>query len=210
MQVAMKFDKRFFFDRKAVSDIVGKEAAKALGKAGAFVRRRARSSMRRGSKRQREAGQRVPSNPGMPPKAWSTDNVATLKNIQFAFNPKGMSIFVGPLALNMGGMGQHGSIAGIHEHGGTKRILEWRFNQVEFMKSWRGWRKYRSSAKFSNEWRRRALRWRDASRKRRSHTLSQIGVETRPRAASYPARPDMGPALTAELPKVPSLFGRSA
>jgi hypothetical protein len=210
MQVAMKFDKRFFFDRQAVADIVGKTAAKALGRAGAYVQRRARSSMRRGGKKQREAGSRVPSSPGIPPKAWSTDKVATLKNIQFAFVPREMSVFVGPLALNMGGMGQHGAIPGVHEHGGSRRILEWRFNQLEYMRSWRGWKKYRSSAKFSNEWQRRDLRWNDASRKRRKHTLSQLGVETRTRTASYPARPFMGPALQKEAPKFPTLFARGA
>jgi hypothetical protein len=120
-----------------------------------------------------------------------------------------MSIFVGPVGLNMGGMGQHGAIPGLHEYGGTHRILEWRFNKLDLKRSWLGWYKYRSSVKFSNEWRRRDLRWRDASRKRRKHTLSHLGVETRTRTANYPARPFMGPALKKMLPKFPSLFGRS-
>jgi hypothetical protein len=54
MQVAMKFDKRFFFDRQAVADIVGKAAAKALGRAGAYVQRSARSSMRRAGNKARQ------------------------------------------------------------------------------------------------------------------------------------------------------------
>lgn len=199
--IAMKFDKRFYFDRKAVSDIVGKEAAKALGRAGAFVQRRARSSLRRRKKI---------SNPGNPPSVHSQDKYATLKNIQFQFVPKTMSVFVGPVKLNMGGSSSWLPVPGLHEHGGTQRVLEWRFNALELAKKWPGWAKRKSTAKFSNEWRRRDLRWRDASRKRRKHKLSDIGVETRIRSATYAPRPFMGPALVKEAPKFPSLFARSA
>lgn len=109
--IAMKFDKRFFFDRKAVEDIVGKQAAKALGRAGAFVQRRARSSLRR---------RRKVSSPGQPPSVHSKDKVATLKNIQFQFSPKTMSVLVGPLLLN----GSREAVPGIHERGGSRRVRE--------------------------------------------------------------------------------------
>lgn len=205
MQITIKPDKRFFFDRKLVEQYVGQQYAKMLGQAGAFVQRRARGSLRRAGKKARAAKEREPAPPGRPPRVWSTDNYATLKNIQFQFNPQRLSVVVGPVKLNMGGMGAT-PIPGLHENGGVMRILEWRFNQVELMKRWRGWGKYTSSAKFSNEWRRRDLRWRNQSRKRRKHTLQDIGVETRTRVARYPARPFMGPALVAEAPKFPSLF----
>lgn len=199
--IAMKFDKRFFFDRKAVADIVGKQAAKALGRAGSFVQRRARSSLRRRKKI---------SSPGSPPSVHSKDATATLKNIQFQFSPATMSVLVGPMKLNLGGSSNWLPVPGLHEHGGTQRIQEWRFNEVELAQHWPGWAKMKSTGKFSNEWRRRDLRWKESSRKRRRHKLSDIGVETRVRSASYPARPFMGPALAKESPKFPSLFGRSA
>lgn len=199
--ITAKFDKRLFFDRKAVADIVGKDAAKSLGRAGAFVQRRARSSLRR---------RRKTSNAGQPPSVHSQDSYATLKNIQFQFVPQTMSVFVGPVKLNLGGSSAWTPVPGLHEHGGAQRIQEWRFNEADLAKKWKGWAKYKSTAKFSNEWRRRDLRWREASRKRRKNTLSDLGVETRVRTANYPARPFMGPALEKELPKLPSLFGRSA
>jgi len=203
--IAMKVDKRFFFDRKAVEDIVGKRAAQALSKAGAFVQRRARSSLRRRKKT---------SAPGQTPSVHSKDKVATLKNIQFQFSPRTQSVLVGPLRLNMVTQDAYSTalipVPGIHEHGGTVLLREWRFNQLDFEKSWRGWRKYRSTNNFSNEWRRADKRWRYASRKRRKHTIGELGVETRTRKVSYPERPFMGPALDKEAPKFPSLFGRSA
>lgn len=209
----MKFNKNLFLDKKAVEDAVGKKYTVILTKAGSYTRQRARSKLKV-SKRVREDaayyGHNQPSPPGRPPRSWSEHAVASLRNIQYQFDPSKMSIFVGPVALNMGGMGQHGAIPGLHEHGGTHRILEWRFNELALKRSWLGWYKYRSSVKFSNEWRRRDLRWRDVSRKRRRHALSDIGVETRTRVANYDARPYMGPSLKQIAPKFPSLFARSA
>lgn len=199
MQVAMKFDKRFFFDRQAVADIVGKKAAKILGKAGAYVQRRARSSMRRGTKRQREAGQRVPSSPGSPPRAWSTDKTASLKNIQFQFDPKSMSVLVGPMKLNGGGAF---AVPGIHERGERQSIFQWRFNEQWFRTSKHNWRAVRRGSE-SNPWRTRSRAAVNRVASRLQH------VETRQATVAYPPRPFMGPALKAESPKFPSLFTRS-
>lgn len=82
---------KLFFDRKLIQREVGKENAKALGKAGAFVRRRARSSMRR---------RKAPSAPGKPPSAHSKDAVASLKNILFAYDRANQSAVIGPVRLN--------------------------------------------------------------------------------------------------------------
>ena len=70
--------KQLFFDRRLVQNRMSKANRKALSKAGAFIRRRARSSLRR--------RKRV-SAPGQPPSVHSTDGVATLKNILFAYEP---------------------------------------------------------------------------------------------------------------------------
>jgi hypothetical protein len=101
--------KELFFDRKLVQREVGKENAKALSKAGAFVRKRARSSMRR---------RKASSPPGQPPSAHSKDPVASLKNILFAYDPRNMSVVIGPVLLS----GKHGSVPALHEFGGVATV----------------------------------------------------------------------------------------
>jgi hypothetical protein len=101
--------KNLFFDRATVVREVGKLNAKALSKAGAFVQRRARSSMKR---------RKAISPPGKPPSAHSKDPVATLKKILFAYEPSRMSVVVGPVLLN----GQGGSVPALHEFGGSRLI----------------------------------------------------------------------------------------
>jgi len=101
--------KKMFFDRKAVQDQIGKKNAKALSKAGAFVQRRARSSLRR---------RKGISSPGSPPSVHSTDRVATLKNILFAYDQRTQSVVIGPLLLN----GSAGSVPALHEFGGRVTV----------------------------------------------------------------------------------------
>lgn len=138
--------KAMFFDRKAVERIVGKKTAKALSKAGAFVRTRARSSLRR---------RKATSAAGTPPSVHSSDSVATLKNILFALNPNNLSVVVGPVKIN-----RRSSVPALHEFGGSQRITE------------RGGR-----------------------------------GRSRVRQANYAPRPFMAPALAAEAPKFPALWG---
>lgn len=195
VSVAMKFDKRFFFDRKAVASLIGKQAVKVLGKAAARVRLRARGSMRRAGKKLRASGKRTPSAPGTPPRAWSTDKTATLKNIQYAFEPSRWSVFVGPLKLN----GSSGVVVpGLHELGGSTKVPEWRYLPNKFRN-------------FSAVRRANGNEWRPSSQRRinRLHAR-QSNVESRVRTATYPERPFMGPALTKEAPNFPTLFARSA
>jgi hypothetical protein len=108
--VTMKV-KNMFFDRALVKREVGKQNAAALGKIGAFVRRRARSSMRR---------RKSASAPGHPPSAHSKDPVATLKNILFAYDRANMSVVIGPVLLN----GSRGSVPALHEFGGAANVRE--------------------------------------------------------------------------------------
>lgn len=109
--------KRNFFDRPAVIKAIGKANAAALSRHGAFVQRRARSSLRRRKK---------PSAPGSPPSVHTSDPVATLKNIWFAYEPSTASVVVGPLRLNMRsnlwGTITTGAVPGILEHGGRVGI----------------------------------------------------------------------------------------
>lgn len=190
MPVGMKFDKKMFFDREAVANIVGKHSAKALGKAGAFAQRRARSSMRRAGKKAMAAraatGLGAGSPAGSPPKAWSTDKVATLKNIQFAFDPARMSVFVGPLRLN----GRKGLVPSLMEWGGQVRrssrdreIMAAKINRLNGM-------------------------GRDISgrfRKRGAKPLEAGDIKS---TVTYAPRPFMGPAVAKEAPKFPTLFAK--
>ncbi len=83
--------RRFFLDRKEVGKRIGRANRQAMSKIGAFVRRRARSKLRR---------RKRPSEPGQPPSVHSQDRVANLKNIQFAYDPYQESLVVGPVKLN--------------------------------------------------------------------------------------------------------------
>jgi hypothetical protein len=76
--------KRFFFDRKIVVEAVNKATLKALSNAGAFIRTRARSSMRR---------RKGISSPGQPPSV----HAGQLKDrLYFAYDPSARSVVVGP------------------------------------------------------------------------------------------------------------------
>ena len=106
-----------FFDRPAVTSAITKAERKSLSKIGAFIRRRARSSLRR---------RKRTSSPGEPPSVHSKDGRATLKNILFAFNPATRSVVIGPVGLNQVNNTDAGrqTIPQIMEFGGTVAIRE--------------------------------------------------------------------------------------
>lgn len=85
--------KNLFFDRKAVIDAVGREAARGLSRFGAFVRTRARSSMRPGGKSNKSAA------PGQPPR---THDGAIKRLLFFSWDPKTRSVVVGPTPFAKG------------------------------------------------------------------------------------------------------------
>lgn len=107
--------KKLFFDRQIVIDAVGRATAHNLSKAGAFVQRRARSSLRR---------RKRTSEPGSPPSVHSRDPVATLKNIWFVFDPQNTSVVVGPLKLNQSSLvgSSQPTVPALHEYGGTALV----------------------------------------------------------------------------------------
>lgn len=81
--------KNWFFDRAAVIARVEKATIRAMSKFGAFVRKRARSSIRR---------RRKISEPGQPPSAHSGE----IKLIYFVYDPGTKSVVVGPLLFKRG------------------------------------------------------------------------------------------------------------
>lgn len=79
-----------FFDRAAVQKLMDAKTAKALSRAGAFIRRRARSSIR--------TRKRI-SEPGNPP----SSHVGDLKRlIWFAYEPSTQSVVIGPMRFKQG------------------------------------------------------------------------------------------------------------
>ncbi len=96
----------FFFDRPAITNSIDRAERKALSRIGAFVRRRARSSLR--------IRKRV-SMPGETPSIRSRDKAASLKNILFAFQPATHSVLIGPVGLNQLTDGR--TVPEIHEFG---------------------------------------------------------------------------------------------
>ena len=162
--------KDFFFDRQEGKDRMTKANRKALTKVGAFVRRRARSSLRRRKKR---------SEPGEPPSVHTSDRVATLKNILFAYEPQAETLVVGPVRLNrqavLGPQLGSATVPQVHEFGATLKIHE---------------------AKVGNHWR---------SGRRRVRR----GQPVRVRRVKYSERPFMGPALEAEQEHIPDAWSGS-
>lgn len=98
--------KALFFDRAAVANAMDRATKRALSKFGAFVRRRARSSIR---------SRKRASNPGEPP----SSHTGLLKNnIFFVFEPDSKSVVIGPILLNGRAAGGELPVPGLLEHGG--------------------------------------------------------------------------------------------
>lgn len=171
----------WFLDRRQVIEAVGRANIKALSKAGAFIRKRSRTSLRRRKKT---------SSPGNPPSVHSNDSIATLKNILFAYEPQQESLVVGPVKLNQReqswiDFGQT-TVPQLLEFGDVALLHEW---------SWDGGR----------TWSRRDKRVRHASRHRRE----VYDFIARKRRAVYKPRPFMGPALEAEQDRIPEAWAGS-
>lgn len=85
---SVKAAKGNFFDRKKVVDAVGRATRRVLSKFGAFVRVRARSSIRK---------RKGVSTPGGPP---SSHTGLIRKFLFFAYEPDRKSVVIGPARLN--------------------------------------------------------------------------------------------------------------
>jgi len=102
--------KRWFFDRRVAIDRVDAATRRVLSKFGAYVRRSARSSIR---KRKR------PSAPGRPP---SSHTGLLRKFIYFAFDPDRRSVVVGPVQLHRRASG----VPLVLEYGGRTTVRSYR------------------------------------------------------------------------------------
>lgn len=128
-----------FFDRPAVVDAVAKAKKSSLSKAGAFVRRTARRSIKPASK-SKKAQRRLAnhrkykrgkdpsiSRPGEPPRL-HTRGRRNLKLILFAWEPQRESVIVGPaLFQTVDGV----RVPEVLEHGGRTVIKQRRRGQTK-------------------------------------------------------------------------------
>lgn len=109
--------KGWFFDRPAVQRLADRAKLRVLSRMGAFVRQRARTSIRT---------RRAASRPGQPP----SSHTGLLKRwILFAYDPAAASVVVGPAALNWvqfrGGVrARAGTVPEALEYGGGYEVLE--------------------------------------------------------------------------------------
>jgi hypothetical protein len=171
---------RFFLDRAEVVQRIGRIKARALGRGGTIARRQARKLLGRPSKNRR----RLPRPAGKPPRVWTENERATLRNVLYHYDEHHDTVIIGPVGLNqvqqnavdLGAI----SVPQIQEFGGVVKISE-------------------VSQDKGKTWRRRDLR----------RTLRPWEL-ARERPAKYPARPFMRPALDYTLRRVPDLFGTSA
>lgn len=99
--------KQFFFDKKAVRSRVDRTTRRVLSRFGAYVRRTARSSIRRRKKT---------SSPGSPP---SSHTGLLRRFIWFGYEPSKRSVVIGPARLTQNGRGQAPELL---EHGGTTSL----------------------------------------------------------------------------------------
>ena len=106
---------QLFFDSKKVRRAVDRTTRRVLSKFGAFVRRTARSSIRKRKK---------PSSPGAPP----SSHIGLLKKfIFFGYEPAKRSVVIGPVRLSQKGRGEaphlleYGGAAKIEHRGKRKR-----------------------------------------------------------------------------------------
>lgn len=112
--------KSFFFDAPRVIRAMDEATHRALSKAGAFVRRRAKGLIRKVGKRGK------PSEPGQPPKS----RTGILKDfIYFAWDPARRSVVIGPAKTNQvffknSGKPVSGTAPEVLEYGGSIGILE--------------------------------------------------------------------------------------
>ena len=180
--------KHGFFDRAAVTNAVDKATRRVLSKCGAFVRKRAKSSIRKRKKI---------SAPGSPP----SSHVGTLKKlIYFAYDQTAKTVIVGPALFQKTRMLGGKTVPQSLEEGGTSEHEEFQVTGGR----WVG----RGSPLLKDKKDRPGAR--DAAGKfLKRGTIVAADLTGRPKRVvkrALVSRPFMKPALDAEMPKFAPLF----
>lgn len=195
---------KMFFDRRAVIDALGRANAMALSKAGAFIRRSAKGSIRYA---------KSPSKPGRPPHAHESKkggkDSPLRELIFFAYDDRTASLVVGPTpfrgpaiaprVLELGGAapGRTNPLRRIRRvgDGGEVRIdgRTCRTTKKDRFGTMVTYARIRTQAQA------------DHANRLQEELYGPLTIGP----VSIAARPHMGPALQRELPKLPQLFANS-
>ena len=110
--IAFRVDRRMFFDRKPVMSAVDKTTRQVLSRFGAYVRTRARSSIRR---------RKSISKPDQAP----TSQTGVLKaGIVFGYDKRAQTVVIGPMPLNQKRAGTGWKTLQALEEGGYSTLAE--------------------------------------------------------------------------------------
>jgi len=193
--------KALFFDTAKVRRAVDAATRRVLSKFGAFVRQRARTSIRH---------RRAVSQPGAPP---SSHTGMLRRRIYHAYDPARQSVVIGPVPLNQVFFDKNlrpvsGIVPEILEYGGTAGVVEEAYRTAAGQLIWarRDLRRMGKVALLS------ALRANLARGQAIPTTAGNYVVPTkhhRFRTYSVKARPYMRPALEKERPQLSALWAGS-
>lgn len=171
-----------FFDSKAVQSAVDRGTRKALSKFGAFVRTRAKSSIR---KRKRV------SLPGAPP---SSHSGKLKKYVYFGYDARQKSVVVGPVAFS------NSKAQSLLEHGGSARATFGRRNRPRVFHVGQ-----RGPLQYDDVHERR--RWARLHTEAQAGRATRIYNESMtPSTVVYRPRPYMNPAFRKELGNIKKTF----
>jgi hypothetical protein len=116
-----------FFDRVRVIETIHRQELRRLSRAGAFVRRRARTDILRKAPKKRKGKQRRSARAGQPPLVHTSDSFANLRNILFGLSENGNAVVIGPRvvpSLRLTGSSAQ-TVPELLTFGGTARIEMW-------------------------------------------------------------------------------------
>ncbi len=196
----VNFKVRAFFDDPKVIAITTEKERKPLSKAGAFVRRRQMSIIRR---------RKRASNPGEPPSAHGDD---LKKRIEFDYDSASRGVVVGAIKLNKvqfaASLFSQTTVPHTLEFGGQGTRVEERLAGPLRETNWIGSDYRRKETKHA------ISMFRKTGQRQITLNLSERGgppvfVAYRIVKATIEARPSVGPALEHERPKFPGLFANS-
>ena len=218
----LKFDTKWFFDGAAVEKLLDRKRKRAFSIIGRNIRQRARRSIKRvaptkgmmdrassDNYRTRKSAiqtirrrQSKVSSPGQPPISHARNDRLSIRQILYAFDPRTMSVVVGPVRLNQFASVRGGrvTVPQLLEAGGTQFVTEKQVTVTDYELG-RG-----QGGRFETVKKGTRSAWHIVDR-RRSRRAGEI---YRTRTATFSARPFMGPAKESEQPKFAGIFAKAA
>lgn len=181
MIIVDKSIKDVFFDRARVQMALTRKHHKVLSKAGAFVRQRARTKLRR---------RKGTSPAGTPPSVHSQDTFATLKNILFGLHRDNESVVIGPRFAKRLRRSSRSTVPELMEYGGTSVVIMTKIGAIAGQFTDKGGRLRNKDGTFARD----SGGWVPGDRRWGINKDAPIKMVN----AKYAPRPFMGPALREE------------